>query len=582
MLEWEVEMRARSWRVTAALVAAVLLTGCGAMPPTLVARVPTSGAIEQGEQVTSETTGQFVRVIARGPRPGMSPGEIVRGFLDASASFEGDHAVARQFLTEQADAVWRPNVRVDVYEGVGTLASSGEAVQFTATKVGAVSNIGRYEVAPTGTELMAQYQLQEVDGEWRIGRLPDGLTLSVADLDRSYRALAVYFFNPDFSMLVPDPRLLPLTGATLASTLVRYLMSGPSEWLAPAVRSAFPPDVTLAVDSVTIESGVASVQLNATALLLGDEARTTLSEQLVWTLRQVPEIQSVAITAGGQRFTVPGVAYPQPRGAWPGMDPDALPLGSTGYFLRGGVVQRVTAEGQTSLAFSGGDEPTTKLTDFAVSLDSRQIAGLDAEGRLRWGQLDRAATLVAVGARDRLRAPAFDADAHVWVLDRKWQPVAFGADGVEVPIRVSDLPATASLRHIVPSRDGTRAALVVQEGSTGRLLVGRIVRTGQGEEIRVERPLRVESTLANVIDVAWSGSDALEVIGSIGTASLGVFSVDLARGLTATVGGPASPSMVGAAPTKPTLLAQDDGLVYRLQAGTWISISRGTHPTYPG
>ena len=58
--------------------------------------VPTSGPIGQGPVVDSGEATQFIRVIAAPPSTGAAPGEIVRGFLEANASLEQDHAIARR------------------------------------------------------------------------------------------------------------------------------------------------------------------------------------------------------------------------------------------------------------------------------------------------------------------------------------------------------------------------------------------------------------------------------------------------------------------------------------------------------
>lgn len=576
------DARLRTMIIVSALTAALTITGCGVLPSTLVARVPTSGPIEEGEQVTTEGDGQFVRVIARGPRDDMSPTEVVRGFLDASASFEGDHAVAREYLTSEASARWRPGSGVTVYEGIGSLSGAGPQVRLDATQAGSISSIGHYAVAPAGTALRGQYELRRVDGQWRISSLPNGLILSVADVDRSFRSHSVYFFDPSFTTLVPDDRLLPVTGATLATTLVRDLIDGPSTWLSPAVRNAFPTDVHLAVDSVTIDTGIALVQLNANALLTTDDVRRAMSQQLVWTLRQVPEVQAIAITAGGQRLTVPGSVYPQPRDSWPTFDPDAMPTGAAGYYIQHGRAQRIAQDGSTHAVFDASEGEITKLTELAISLDSRSIAGLDDAGQLRWGRLTGTGALAAVGDRDALRAPVFDRSGSVWVLDEAWQPLAFDADGREVAITVEGLEPDSTIRRMAPSRDGTRVALVVQQGSTSTVLVGRIVRSALDEEIRIQAPIRVESVLSTVIDVAWAGSESIAVIASVGAAAPGVYSVDLARGLAAPVGAPTIPVAVAAAPGKSMLVAQEDGTVYRLQSGQWLAVGNGTRPTYPG
>lgn len=243
-------------RILGALVAsAVLLTGCGALPPSLTAQVPTTGPIQQGARVNLDPKDQFIRVIARGPRDGMTPTQIVQGFLDASASFDGDHEVARQYLTGTANSRWLPGLQVSIYDGAAVVTSSGNSVTLTASQAGRIDEIGRYSVSPPGEELRGNFQLVREDAQWRIDRLPQGLLLSASDVDRAYRSLAVYFFNPSFAALVPDARMIPVLGPGQGTTLVRYLLDGPSDWLAPAVRTGFPDGVGLNIEAVPIDGG---------------------------------------------------------------------------------------------------------------------------------------------------------------------------------------------------------------------------------------------------------------------------------------------------------------------------------------
>jgi len=84
------------------VVMSALLTGCGLGTGAFTAQVPTDGPIEAGQLVSNTSADQFIRVIARPPRDGMSPTEIVQGFLESSASFDSNHAVARSYLTSEA------------------------------------------------------------------------------------------------------------------------------------------------------------------------------------------------------------------------------------------------------------------------------------------------------------------------------------------------------------------------------------------------------------------------------------------------------------------------------------------------
>ena len=562
------------------LIAASGISGCGTLSSSIVARVPDRGPIEQGEQVGSEREDQFIRVIARGPRDGMTAAETVQGFLDASASFDGDHAVARQYLTARANQTWETASGVSVYEGTGSLMAYGGEVTLSASQTGRISPIGRYEVAPAGTELRSEFRLVHDDGEWRIDQLPQGLVLSLVDVDRSFRSLSVFFFDPSFSTLVPDPRMIPVLGPGQATTLVRYLIEGPSDWLLPAVRTGFPDGVSLGIEAVPIEAGVANVDLTANVRLADDSARQALSQQLVWTLRQLPDVTAVNLTSLGQPLLGPGVASPQPRDAWQGVDPAGLPPGSRGYMARADSVVRLTGDSWEAVP-GGAGAGQVLFTDFAVSRASDFIAGLDPQGSLWRGPLGSGGPLTRLVPDSTLSSPVFDRSGEVWAIDSELGLVVVGLDGTVAPIRVIGLPTRSKVRLATPSRDGTRAALVVQRGARTSVVLGRIVRSTLGGSVTITGPIRVESKLTEVVDVGWSGADSIAVLGGIETGSLQVFDIDLARGSVSSLGAPEAPVSIAAAPGLPMLVGAADGEVYELAAGTWRSRANGTSPAYP-
>ena len=368
------------------IVASVLLAGCGVGSGSFVAQVPTDGPIEQGQLVSNTSADQFIRVIARPPRAGMTPSEIVQGFLESSASFDNDHAVARSYLTPEASAGWDPSSGVSVYDGVPALVEAGAAVLFSATLNGRISDTGRYTVEDPGAELQRSFFLTQRDGEWRLRLAPSGLLLSNFDVNRAYRSYSVYFFNPSFQTLVPDARLIPVIGPALGTTLIQRLIEGPNDWLRPAVRTGFPGGVTLAVDAVPIENGIARVNLNASVALANDAARVALSQQIVWTLRQLPKVQFVDITVNGAPLSVPGTSSPQSRDSWPNVDPGGLARGSVGYAATGSGVVRLTADGNFTVA-GGFGVVDAGLSKLAVSADSRRAIATTTAGEIFWGDL---------------------------------------------------------------------------------------------------------------------------------------------------------------------------------------------------
>ena len=569
-------------RLVTALAVVGVLIGCATVPGSFTARVPTSGPIEQGEQVGTDPEDQFIRVIARGPRDGMRSIEVVQGFLDASASFDGDHAVARQFLTQSASTTWDTNAGVRVYEPSSTLNELGRTVVMTGVETGSIATNGRYEVDGPGSELIEAFSLVKEDGEWRIDDLPAGLLLTQTDVDRAFRSFAIYFFNPAFDTLVPDPRMIPVVGSGLATTLIRRLVAGPSEWLLPAVRTGFPDGVKLNIDSVPIEAGIARVDLTPNARAADDRTRQALSQQIVWTLKQLPDVQAVDITAGGQPLLVPGAPSPQPRDAWPAVDPNALPAGSAGYATRPEGVVKLIPGGVRPVAGDAGtgDIP---LVDIAVSNDSQSIAGIDAEGAVWKGRMIEGAPLIRIRAPGAPTGLAFDRSTSVWLVDAEAGLVSVAGDGSFEPITVTGLTKKSTLIAAIPSRDGTRAALVVRRGPRTGLLLARVVRSSGGAtSIVISEPVRVESRLVEVVEAAWSGADTLAVLGSESAGSLQVFDIDLARGVSVPHGTAESPVTFAAAPGLPTLVGAADGLVYAFTAGAWQERVRGSSPTYPG
>ncbi len=567
--------------VVLGLVVATLASGCGGVSSSMKAQVPTTGPIEQGEQVGVDPEDQFIRVIAREPRPGMTPTQVVQGFLDASASFDGDHAVARQYLTPAASTEWNTGAGVSVYDGAAALTELGTTVVVSADQAGEIASNGRFEVAGPSAELRTSFRLTKVDGEWRISDLPPGLLLSQSDVDRAFRSFAVYFFNPSFRTLVPDPRMVPVIGPGLATTLVRGLVAGPSDWLEPAVRTGFPAGVRLNIDAVPIEAGVARVDLTANARQADDQTRQALSQQIVWTLRQLPDVQAVDITAGGQPLLVPGTPTPQPRDAWPAVDPNGLPAGSAGYAARPEGAVRLIPDGVRPVAGGAGTGEIT-LVDIAVSNDSQTIAGIDPDGAVWEGRMLAGSPMIRILEAGNPTGLAFDGTS-VWVVDEDKGLLAVSGDGTSEPITVSGLGKRTSLIGAVPSRDGTRAVLIVRRGPRTGVLLARIVRTaGSSSRILVNAPLRIESRLVEVVDAAWSGADTISVLGSESAGTLQVFDVSLARGSSTSLGTPEAPVTIGAAPGLPTLVGAADGLVYEFTAGAWAERVRGSSPTYPG
>lgn len=286
-------------------VSALMLLGlaaCGGLPTSSTVKLvrPVAGAADSG--------GPEVRVLPPLPATGAAPDAIVRGFLNAQADGEDDYAIAREYLAP--GATWSTGGTVLVYSAlsVPTTDRPGSTVTVAAS-VSVTARIGE-----DGTYLPQQgatpqaYQLHKVGGEWRIASLPQGLTITAADLQRGYVPSTLWWFAPGFGRLVPEIRWLPESPTGRQTQLVRALLGGPGPALAPVVRTAAPSGVSLE-GSVSEQGDAVVVDLSKQAVTLTVVQARELLLQLAQTLEQVPTATHVRLLVDGQ--PLPAVGDPQ-------------------------------------------------------------------------------------------------------------------------------------------------------------------------------------------------------------------------------------------------------------------------------
>ncbi|TDD63183.1 hypothetical protein E1298_43990, partial [Actinomadura rubrisoli] len=304
-------------------MATVLALGAGC------ANVPSGGQVVTGKppERAERVDDPYVRLIPVPPRPGWRPEQIVSGFLAASASFDDDHEVAREYLGGQNS--WKPGLRpyVTVLQSRVTdphviKSTDGQAsVRITGDQLGTISSDGQYTAAPK--DLDATFQLAKTpQGAWRITSLPgeekSGLLLTKDDVERAMRPVNLYFFAPDRHTLVPNGIFLPVVNReTLPAQLVQALLAGPTSWLNGAVQNAFPAETRLR--GLSIEKDVATVDLTEQARGGSIER---MSAQLSWTLRQLSGIKQFRLRIDGETVTPEGLDSTQSVTAWADNSPD--------------------------------------------------------------------------------------------------------------------------------------------------------------------------------------------------------------------------------------------------------------------
>ena len=559
------------------------------------ASIPTSGPIEEGDQVRASVDDPLIRVLPRPPQDGLSREQVVSGFLSASASFDDDHAVAREYLTERASAQWDSSSGVAIYDDdVGlTTKVLANSVHVRGRQVGTIGSDGAFTTRG-GEEVRRWFRVTREGGQWRISRLADGLLLTRLDVDRTYRSYSLEFLAPGQDRLVPDPVYVPVDRAGASTSLTRALLDGPTRWLAPAVSTAIPVGTQLVVDAVPVENGVAQVNLTSDALQAVDEAREQMVAQLVWTLTDLPDVTGVEVSVEGAPLPMPESPAVQTQQAWAAFNPDYLPDSGAMLLVRKGVVYRVAGDTATPLSGplgSGGADVSFPTS----SADGSLVAALTADGH-RAVLSDRFSTseLETVLEGDRLAPPSMDASGGLWLVERQdagsrlwYKP----ADGKLHEVRAPDLESQRITQFAV-ALDGTRAVVVVappkvngdeQKDAPTRptLFLCRIVQTGDTVSVQAPRPLA--GTISRISDVSWSSSESLVVLGRAAGAVLQPYEIGL-DGTASEVGGAALQGIVGitAAPGFPLVAAtRDDGL-WQDSGAKWRPWLPGRQPAYPG
>ena len=583
--------------LTAALVTVgvLVLSGC--------AGIPTSGPVHTGAAVVVGQDQPVTQSIAQPPRPGADPQHIVQGFIFSSASFDSDHAVARQYLTPDVAKSWNPAAGTRIYQIGPTTGGYKQVapneVDLAATQLGEISPQGEYTVARDDATVSVSFKLRKVAGEWRISNPPPGLLITAADRDRVYRAFNVYFPDPTSRVLVPNQILVPVGPGTFTS-LVHAVIAGPTSWLAPALHTAVPTGTKLFPDSAPVVNGFVQIQLTSTAAASSPPDPVTMSAQFVWTLRQLHGlgVNGVAITVGGIPLHIPGVdATHQSWDSFPQFDPDGQipnPTPSAVYATDKGV-SLLNAVGGKPLPGPLGEGPLV-LKRPGLSFDERFVAAVDRLGHKLYVTpvtTGIKAPTPVIATATALTAPSWDRFGDVWTVDQQAKGAVVWLDQPGSPPRqvaAPGLPAGKVLALRV-ARDGVRAVLVVQKpgGSTAGVYLARIEQRGDPQmSLSGFRPL--STPLADVTDVAWFSSDRLAVLGrqTVGGAQEPL-TVDLSGSLVSTLGPISSASSsttvivsVTAAPSQEILVSTSDDKIYRYVGSGWALITSGSAPSYPG
>ena len=586
----------------------LLLAGCASMPD--------SGDLRGVESTPRQET--QVRVFAVPPGEDAQPSEIVQGFLEALTSDDPHYKTARQYLTGEAAKTWRPEISTTVLtdgpgaepEGAGGREDTGQITYtLTGTRVATVDAQQSYAPATGAYGRTVHLKKEEKSGQWRIDALPQGVVMGESDFQRNYMSVSKYYFASNTTVAgtdtqptaVADPvyvrrRVDPMT------QMVRSVLSGPTRWLGPVVRSSFPTGTALTKDAGALtpdDRNELTIPLNDKAARVGTNRCEEMAAQLLFTLHSLsPAVDGVELRAGGAELcslTRQGADAVALRSAV--RSPDFLYfVDAKDRLVRIPAGDTATKPDPAPGALGEGD---TALRSVAVSRDEHTAAGVSLDGKsLYVGSMVSGGSLGEPVLRshgptekDRLTTPSWDAHDGLWVADRDPDNprLLLLEEGKGDPLEVRTPHLDGRIQAVRVAADGVRIALVVEKGGKKTLLIGQIEREGKpGEQpaVRVVEPRSVTPELEEITAMSWAGDSRLVVVGREhgGVEQMRYVQVD---GSTPDIPAPAALTGV-----KEVTAAEDDQLplvaysvdgIVRLPSGAqWQKVTEGTAPVYPG
>lgn len=507
-------MRVARWvAVAVALALAMAVSAC--------AVIPASGPVQEGQANVLPV--QPFEPILQPPDPAADPAGIVTGFLSASAGgVATDFSVARQFLTDDAAGSWDPGRGVSIYDSGAVTPVWDPASRTVAYEVPLASTLddsGRRIDAAPDEAVRLEFTMEQQDGEWRISGLADGILVSQANFTRFFRPVELIFATPDLTTAVPELRWLP--GNNIATSAARELIEGPSPWLADAVVTGFPATAALAVESVVVTDGVASVDL--TAMSAGSvEERALAQEQLRLTLTALTDVTDVEARISGlplaDELTHALAAAPLP-------DSDAIALTDSRVALwdgtelwRVGGSSGALPEGAQGLAVSydGAYAAYVVPGEGIQAIDLRDGGARDLLSPDEPVDDDASAPIPATTLveGDELIAPSFDRYDYVWSASAN-EPsglivTGVGLESSQIPVSWLEARTVVS---VAVSRDGSRLAVLTRTGGQTLVEVAAIVRDSAGAPLGIGPAEAVGPGIGPAADLAWVDSLTIGALG---------------------------------------------------------------------
>ncbi|MFE4197800.1 LpqB family beta-propeller domain-containing protein [Paenarthrobacter sp. NPDC056912] len=569
-------MRPHRTRTFVAILAVLmfLLASC--------AQIPRSGPVGKSKDESAGNSNSPVFFPAA-PRAGASPETVIEDFFMAGSGYEDDYPVARQYLTQAQSVTWKPDKRAIVFREAQVVKTAVENEYLYELDLAySVDADGVATQFPPGTKETIPLSLEQVEGEWRISKVPDGTAIPEETFKVIYGAFPIYFYDPTFTYAVPDFRWF-IKKKTVKS-MTSALLAGPAPYLRGAVVSAFPSGMKLARESVPVVSGAAQVDLSAKELFdASAEDRQRMQNQLALTFRSQPDVINIQLRA----------------------DQDLVRVEDNGSVLPPVLDKSVPAR---QIAVSNGDLVRYENNRVSPLPDIQSVAGLGPHSPAESPVSQTAAflngdktTLYSVEpgqparqltTRSTLTGPSFSPHDWVWTAgpgaSGAAEVVAFKPTGIAPGMAVPTVTLTPpwlsgrTVKDFRVSREGTRALVISEANGKSSVQIAGIVRNADGAPKDLTTPITLLST-ASADQGVWVNGSTVAVMSSSATGTVVPELLTLASGepqqlapwdgLTSLSAGNGSEQIYGQSVA---------GIFQRVGNGWELQLKGPTEPAFPG
>lgn len=451
--------------------------------------IPTAGPVATIEATVDADRPTRYEANPLPPADGASASAVLRGFLRAGLGVADNYGVARQYLTTALSQTWQPEEKITVYRSDWVINSTpaDDELQLQLEVAAYVDASGIRRDVPAGTSESLTVKMEEVDGEWRVADIPDGIMISTVDAANLLQSRALYFYNSSYEFWVPDIRWF-VNRQGIATNIVQALIDGPAPYLQGAVISAFPENTALAVESVPIESGTATVDFTAEILESADELRRQqMEQQLRVTLTELNDVNSVNLRSGPVSLADGNEELAVIK------DPSV------------GSEQIVIAENELALLEGGqlGEIPDVpsiaalEPVDPATSYDRQNFAFLDSDRANLYATGTAGQAVRPVFGGSNLTAPSYDPANWIWTASTEGgsssiRAIPPGGAADEAVTVLAPWLGSRVISEIRVSRDGARALIVAQQSGDSQVLLAGISRSEQGRPQALGEPIALD------------------------------------------------------------------------------------------